>query len=395
MTDEAYQRTKPHINIGTIGHHQHGKSTLTAAITHVLHDLNPAVNRAHTVEEIDKAPDERARRSSSDVAHVEYQTEERHYAHLDCPGHVDFIRNMIIGTDQMDAAILVVSASEGVQEQTREHVLLASRVGVPSVVVAITKCDLVDDSEAIARVEAAVRDLLDDNGYPGEGIRVVRVSALGALEGNERWRESVSELLKEMEAGTPLPRRAVDQPFYMPVESAHPREAGQGTVVTGKIERGMVKVDDTVSVVGLGPTLTATVAGIEIFRKTAREGQTGEEVGLLLHGVEPDEVVHGQVLAEPGSITPHQVFEAQVHFLSEEEGGRHTPVSKGYRPQFFFHTADVTGTLDFEPDELPPGSNHTVRIELMSPIAVERGQRFAVRESGLTVAFGRVSRVIT
>ncbi|MEU3772953.1 elongation factor Tu [Streptomyces sp. NPDC032472] len=394
MPDEAYQRTKPHINIGTIGHHQHGKSTLTAAITHLLHDRNPAVNRAHTVEEIDKSPDERARRSSSDVAHVEYQTEERHYAHLDCPGHVDFIRNMIIGTVQMDAAILVVSAPEGVQEQTREHVLLASRVGVPSVVVALTKCDLVEDDQALARVEAAVRDLLNDNGYPGEGIPVVPVSALGALEGNERWRESVSDLLKEMETGLPLPRRAVDQPFSMPVESAHARDA-EGTVVTGKIERGMVKVDDTVSVVGLGPTRTATVAGIEIFRKTAREGRAGEEVGLLLRGVGPDEVVHGQVLAEPGSVTPHQVFEAQVHFLSQEEGGRHTPVSRGYRPQFFFHTADVTGALDFEAEELQPGSNATVRIELMSPIALERGQRFAVRESGLTVAFGRVARIIS
>ncbi|MEW2412397.1 elongation factor Tu [Streptomyces sp. NPDC046866] len=392
MASEAYQRTKPHINIGTIGHHQHGKSTLTAAITHLLHDRDPEANRAHTVEEIDKSPDERARHGSADVAHIEYQTDERHYAHLDCPGHLDFIRNMIIGTVQMDAAILVVSAADGVQEQTREHVLLASRVGVPSLVVAITKCDLVEDDQALERVEAAVRDLLDDNGYPGEGVRVVRVSALGALQGAARWRESVSDLLKEMEAGLPLPQRAVDQPLYMPVESAHARD-GNGTVVTGKIDRGVVKAGDTVEVVGLGPTRTATVAGIEIFRKTADEGRAGEEVGLLLHGVEPDEVVHGQVLAAPGSLTPHRAFEAQVHFLSQEEGGRHTPVSQGYRPQFFFHTADVTGTLDFDPDELPPGSNHTVRIELMSPIALERGQRFAVRESGRTVAFGRVSRI--
>ncbi len=394
MANDAYQRTKPHMNIGTIGHHQHGKSTLTSAITRLLHDRNPVANRAYTVEEIDKAPEERARGGSANLAHIEYQTDERHYAHLDCPGRTDFIKNMITGTVQMDAAILVVSATDGVQPQTKEHVLLASRVGVPSVVVALNKCDLVDDSEVLDLVEVEVRELLNDNGYPGEGIPVVRVSALGALQGKKQWRESMGLLLKEIEAGCPIPRRAVDEPFFMPVESAHALD-GKGTVVTGTIERGVLKVDDTVSVVGLKPTRTAAVASIEIFHKAAREGRAGEEVGLLLRDVEPDEVEHGQVLAATGSITPHQVFEAQVHFLSKEEGGRHTPVSKGYRPQFHFHTADVTGSMTFDQEMVMPGDNTSTKIELLFPIALERSQRFAVRESGRTIAYGRVARIVT
>ncbi|GGT42882.1 elongation factor Tu [Streptomyces purpureus] len=392
MASETYQRTKPHFNIGTIGHNQHGKSTLAAAITKVLHDRNPAVNHAYTMEEIDKAPEERTRGGSVNLAHIEYQTDKRHYAHLDCPGHSQFIKNMITGTVQMDAAILVVSAPDGVMPQTKEHVLLASRVGVPSIVVALSKVDLVDGSEVLDLTEVEVRSLLNDSGYPGDSVPVVRLSALGALQGNEQQCENVLALLKDVEARCPIPKRAPEKPFFMPVERAHALD-GKGTIVTGRIERGTLKVNDTVSLVGILPTRTAAVSSIEIFRKAASEGRAGEEVGLLLRDVPSGEVQHGQVLAATGSVTPHLAFEAEVYFLSKDEGGRHTPVFKGYRPQFYVNTADVTGTMAFDEEMVMPGDRVSTKVELIVPIALERSQRFAIRESGRTVAYGRVSKI--
>ncbi|MDO8310151.1 MAG: elongation factor Tu [Actinomycetota bacterium] len=397
MAKAKFERTKPHVNIGTIGHIDHGKTTLTAAITKVLHDKYPDVNPFTPFDMIDKAPEERQRGITISIAHVEYQTEARHYAHVDCPGHADYIKNMITGAAQMDGAILVVAATDGPMPQTKEHVLLARQVGVPSIVVALNKCDMVDDEELIELVEMEVRELLSIYEFPGDDLPVVRVAAFPALQGDAKWGESILELMNAVDTYIPTPEREVDKPFLMPVEDVF-TITGRGTVVTGRIERGIVKVNEEIEIVGIhtGPATKTVVTGVEMFRKLLDEGQAGENVGLLLRGVKREDVERGQVCCKPGSITPHTEFEAQVYILSKDEGGRHTPFFNNYRPQFYFRTTDVTGvvTLPEGKDMVMPGDNTEMLVDLIQPIAMEEGLRFAIREGGRTVGAGRVTKIL-
>ena len=397
MAKAKFERTKPHVNIGTIGHIDHGKTTLTAAITKVLHDKYPDVNPFTPFDMIDKAPEERQRGITISIAHVEYQTEARHYAHVDCPGHADYIKNMITGAAQMDGAILVVAATDGPIPQTKEHVLLARQVGVPSIVVALNKCDMVDDEELIELVEMEVRELLSTYEFPGDDIPVVRVAAFPALQGDEKWADSILELMNAVDEYIPTPEREVDKPFLMPIEDVF-TITGRGTVVTGRIERGIIKVNEEIEIVGIhtGPAQKTTVTGVEMFRKLLDEGQAGENVGLLLRGIKREEVERGQVCCKPGSITPHTEFDAQVYILSKDEGGRHTPFFNNYRPQFYFRTTDVTGvvTLPEGKDMVMPGDNTDMKVDLIQPIAMEEGLRFAIREGGRTVGAGRVTKII-
>jgi elongation factor Tu len=390
-----FERTKPHVNIGTIGHIDHGKTTLTAAITKVLHDKFPTLNTASAFDQIDKAPEERQRGITISIAHVEYQTESRHYAHVDCPGHADYIKNMITGAAQMDGAILVVSATDGPMPQTKEHVLLARQVGVPYIVVALNKADMVDDEEILELVELEVRELLSDYEFPGDDLPIIRVSALKALEGDAEWGAKVMELMDAVDASIPEPERDIVKPFLMPVEDVF-TITGRGTVVTGRIERGIVKVNETVEIVGIKPRSTSTtVTGVEMFRKLLDQGQAGDNAGLLLRGVKREDVERGQVVVKPGSITPHTGFDAQVYILSKDEGGRHTPFFNNYRPQFYFRTTDVTGvvTLPEGTEMVMPGDNTEMMVELIQPIAMEEGLRFAIREGGRTVGAGRVTKI--
>ncbi|HTW19753.1 MAG TPA: elongation factor Tu [Mycobacteriales bacterium] len=395
MAKAKFERTKPHVNIGTIGHIDHGKTTLTAAITRVLHEKFPNLNEVSAFDQIDKAPEERERGITISIAHVEYQTEKRHYAHVDCPGHADYIKNMITGAAQMDGAILVVAATDGPMPQTREHVLLARQVGVPYIVVALNKADMVDDEEILELVELEVRELLSSQEYPGDELPVVRVSALKALEGDAEWSEKVLELMDAVDTAIPEPVREIDKPFLMPIEDVF-TITGRGTVVTGRIERGVVKVNEAVDIVGIHPEKqSTTVTGVEMFRKLLDEGQAGENVGLLLRGIKREEVERGQVVIKPGTTTPHTEFEAQVYILSKEEGGRHTPFFNNYRPQFYFRTTDVTGvvTLPEGTEMVMPGDNTEMSVELIQPIAMEEGLRFAIREGGRTVGAGRVTKI--
>jgi elongation factor Tu len=390
-----FERTKPHVNIGTIGHIDHGKTTLTAAITKVLHDKFPKLNEASAFDQIDKAPEERQRGITISIAHVEYQTEKRHYAHVDCPGHADYIKNMITGAAQMDGAILVVAATDGPMPQTREHVLLARQVGVPYIVVALNKADMVDDEEIMELVELEVRELLSSQEFPGDDLPIVRVSALKALEGDEEWGKSVLELMDAVDDNVPQPVRDIEKPFLMPVEDVF-TITGRGTVVTGRVERGVVKVNETVEIVGIKEkSMTTTATGIEMFRKLLDEGQAGDNVGLLIRGIKREEVERGQVVCKPGSITPHTDFDAQVYILSKDEGGRHTPFFNNYRPQFYFRTTDVTGvvTLPSGTEMVMPGDNTEMTVALIQPIAMEEGLRFAIREGGRTVGAGRVVKI--
>jgi elongation factor Tu len=391
-----FERTKPHVNIGTIGHIDHGKTTLTAAITKVLHDKYPNLNEASAFDQIDKAPEEKARGITISIAHVEYQTEARHYAHVDCPGHADYIKNMITGAAQMDGAILVVAATDGPMPQTKEHVLLARQVGVPYIVVALNKADMVDDEEILELVELEVRELLSEYEFPGDDVPVVRVSALKALEGDAEWGDKLMELMNAVDTAIPEPQREVDKPFLMPVEDVF-TITGRGTVVTGRVERGIVKVNEEVEIVGIRPSSTkTTVTGVEMFRKLLDQGQAGDNVGLLLRGIKREDVERGQVVVKPGSITPHTNFEGSVYILSKDEGGRHTPFFNNYRPQFYFRTTDVTGvvTLPAGTEMVMPGDNTEMTVELIQPIAMEEGLRFAIREGGRTVGAGRVTKII-
>jgi len=391
-----FERTKPHVNIGTIGHIDHGKTTLTAAITKVLHDKYPDINPFTPFDEIDKAPEERQRGITISIAHVEYQTEARHYAHVDCPGHADYIKNMITGAAQMDGAILVVAATDGPMPQTKEHVLLARQVGVPAIVVALNKCDMVDDEEILELVELEVRELLSTYEFPGDDIPVIKVAAFPALQGDEKWGESIMELMNAVDESIPTPDREVDKPFLMPIEDVF-TITGRGTVVTGRIERGIVKVNEEVEIVGIRPdSQRTTVTGVEMFRKLLDEGQAGENVGLLLRGTKREDVERGQVVIKPGTTTPHTKFEAQVYILSKDEGGRHTPFFDSYRPQFYFRTTDVTGvvTLPEDKEMVIPGDDTAMTVQLIQPVAMDEGLRFAIREGGRTVGAGRVTKVI-
>jgi elongation factor Tu len=391
-----FERTKPHVNIGTIGHIDHGKTTLTAAITKVLHEKFPTLNQVSAFEQIDKAPEERQRGITISIAHVEYQTEKRHYAHVDCPGHADYIKNMITGAAQMDGAILVVAATDGPMPQTREHVLLARQVGVPAIVVALNKCDMVDDEEILELVELEVRELLSEYEFPGDDVPVIRVAALPALNGDETWSNSVMELMDAVDDYIPQPVREVDKPFLMPVEDVF-TITGRGTVVTGRIERGVIKVMETVDIIGIRDTKqTTTVTGVEMFRKLLDEGQAGENVGLLLRGTKREDVERGMVVIKPGTTTPHTDFEARVYVLSKEEGGRHTPFFNNYRPQFYFRTTDVTGVVNLPEgtDMVMPGDNTDMSVQLIQPIAMEEELKFAIREGGRTVGAGRVTKII-
>ncbi|RBY97264.1 elongation factor Tu [Blastococcus sp. TF02-8] len=396
MAKAKFERTKPHVNIGTIGHIDHGKTTLTAAITKVLHDKYPDLNEASAFDSIDKAPEEKARGITISIAHVEYQTESRHYAHVDCPGHADYIKNMITGAAQMDGAILVVAATDGPMPQTKEHVLLARQVGVPYIVVALNKADMVDDEEILELVELEVRELLSEYEFPGDDVPVVRVSALKALEGDAEWGDKLMELMNAVDTAIPEPEREIDKPFLMPVEDVF-TITGRGTVVTGRVERGIVKVSEEIEIVGIreGSTKT-TVTGVEMFRKLLDQGQAGDNVGLLLRGIKREDVERGQVVVKPGSITPHTNFEGSVYILSKDEGGRHTPFFNNYRPQFYFRTTDVTGvvTLPSGTEMVMPGDNTEMTVELIQPIAMEEGLRFAIREGGRTVGAGRVTKII-
>ena len=395
MAKAKFERNKPHVNIGTIGHIDHGKTTLTAAISKVLHDKYPDVNPFTPFDQIDKAPEERARGITISIAHIEYQTESRHYAHVDCPGHADYIKNMITGAAQMDGAILVVAATDGPMPQTKEHVLLARQVGVPSIVVALNKSDMVDDEEILELVEMEVRELLSKYEFPGDDTPIVRISALKALEGDQKWADKLMELMDAVDAFIPQPEREVDKPFLMPVEDVF-TITGRGTVITGRIERGIVKVNEEVEIVGIRPDAQkTTVTGVEMFRKLLDEGQAGENVGLLLRGTKREDVERGQVVCKPGSITPHTEFDASAYILSKDEGGRHTPFFNNYRPQFYFRTTDVTGvvTLPAGTEMVMPGDNTEMAVTLIQPIAMEEGLRFAIREGGRTVGAGRVTKI--
>ncbi|WP_328826812.1 elongation factor Tu [Streptomyces sp. NBC_00252] len=396
MAKAKFERTKPHVNVGTIGHIDHGKTTLTAAITKVLHDRYPDLNPFTPFDQIDKAPEERQRGITISIAHVEYQTEHRHYAHVDCPGHADYIKNMITGAAQMDGAILVVAATDGPMPQTKEHVLLARQVGVPYIVVALNKTDMVDDEEILELVELEVRELLTEYEFPGDDLPVVKVSALKALEGDPEWTASVLELLAAVDEFVPQPARDVDRPFLLPIEDVF-TITGRGTVVTGRIERGILKVNNEVEIIGIHPQKTrTTVTGIEMFRKLLDEGRAGENVGLLLRGVKREDVERGQVVIKPGSVTPHTEFEARAYILSKDEGGRHTPFFHNYRPQFYFRTTDVTGvvTLPKGTEMVMPGDNTTMHVELIQPVAMEEGLKFAIREGGRTVGAGQVTKIL-
>jgi elongation factor Tu len=392
-----FERTKPHVNIGTIGHIDHGKTTLTAAISRVLHEKFPAMNPdTQAFDQIDKAPEERQRGITIAIAHIEYQTEKRHYAHVDCPGHADYIKNMITGAAQMDGAILVVSGTDGPMPQTKEHVLLARQVGVPYIVVALNKCDSPDvDDEILELVELEVRELLNQYEFPGDDAPIVRVSALKALEGDAEWGQKVLELMDAVDDSIPEPIRDTDKPFLMPIEDVF-TITGRGTVVTGRVERGVLKVNETVDIVGIHPRKqTTTVTGVEMFRKLLDEARAGENVGLLLRGIKREEVERGQVVIKPGTTTPHTDFDANVYILSKDEGGRHTPFFNNYRPQFYFRTTDVTGvvTLPEGTEMVMPGDNTEMKVELIQPIAMEEGLRFAIREGGRTVGAGRVTKI--
>jgi len=395
MAREKFERNKPHANVGTMGHIDHGKTTLTAAITKVLHDADPKNNSFTEFANIDKAPEERERGITINIAHVEYQTEGRHYAHVDMPGHADYIKNMITGAAQVDGAILVVSAADGPMPQTREHVLLARQVGVPAIVVALNKVDMVDDEELLDLVELEVRELLSEYEFPGDDVPVVRVSALKALEGDEGAVAGVLELMKAVDEYVPQPERDLDKPFLMPIEDVF-TITGRGTVVTGKVEQGVVQTGDEVEIVGIRNTAKTTCTGVEMFRKLLDRGEAGDNIGALLRGTKKEDVERGQVLAKPGSITPHTEFEAQTYVLTKEEGGRHKPFFSNYRPQFYFRTTDVTGHIQLpEGTEMcMPGDNTVMIVELIHPIAMEEGLRFAIREGGRTVGAGRVIKII-
>ncbi|MFY9611232.1 MAG: elongation factor Tu [Blastocatellia bacterium] len=394
MAKEKFDRSKPHVNVGTIGHIDHGKTTLTAAITKVLAKHNPKI-QFRSFDSIDNAPEEKARGITIATAHVEYETANRHYAHVDCPGHADYIKNMITGAAQMDGAILVVAATDGPMPQTREHILLARQVGVPAMVVFMNKVDAVDDAELLDLVELEVRELLTSYGFPGDEIPIVRGSALQALNGEGDGEKSVDELMAAVDSYIPQPAREIDKPFLMPVEDIF-SISGRGTVATGRIERGQVKVGEEVEIIGIKPTRKSVVTGVEMFKKLLDSGMAGDNVGLLLRGVERKEIERGQVIAKPGSITPHTKFKAEVYVLTKEEGGRHTPFFSGYRPQFYFRTTDVTGvaTLNEGVEMVMPGDNSALEVELITPIAMEKGLRFAIREGGRTVGAGTISEVI-
>ena len=394
MAKAKYERTKPHLNIGTIGHVDHGKTTLTAAITKVLADKGQAEFMDYA--NIDKAPEERERGITINTAHVEYETETRHYAHVDCPGHADYVKNMITGAAQMDGAILVVSAADGPMPQTREHILLARQVGVPAIVVFLNKCDMVDDPELLELVEMEVRELLSSYEFPGDDIPIVKGSALKALEGDAKYVEAINELMNQVDAYIPMPERAKDKPFLMPVEDVF-TITGRGTVATGRVERGTCHVGDAVEIIGLSTENKNTViTGVEMFRKLLDEAMAGDNIGCLLRGIDRKDVERGQVLAKPGSVKPHTKFKGEVYVLTKEEGGRHTPFFNGYRPQFYFRTTDVTGVANLPEgvEMVMPGDNVTISVELITPIAMEQGLRFAIREGGRTVGAGVVSEVI-
>ncbi len=394
MAKEKFDRSKPHVNVGTIGHIDHGKTTLTAAITMVLNKMDPKI-AVRTFDSIDNAPEERERGITIATAHVEYSTKKRHYAHVDCPGHADYIKNMITGAAQMDGAILVVSAADGPMPQTREHILLARQVGVPCIVVALNKVDMVDDPELLDLVELEVRELLTSYGFPGDEIPVKRVSALKAMNGEADAEKAIIELMDAVDEYVPIPMRDVDKPFLMPIEDIF-SISGRGTVATGRIERGRIRVGQEAEIVGIRPTVTRVVTGVEMFRKLLDEGQAGDNVGLLLRGTEKTDVERGQVIAAPKSITPHTKFRAEAYILTKEEGGRHTPFFNGYRPQFYFRTTDVTGVAHLPEgvEMVMPGDNSNLVIELITPIAMEKGLRFAIREGGRTVGAGTITEII-
>ena len=393
MAKEKFERSKPHVNVGTIGHVDHGKTTLTAALTTILAKKFGGAAKAY--DQIDNAPEEKARGITINTSHVEYETETRHYAHVDCPGHADYVKNMITGAAQMDGAILVCSAADGPMPQTREHILLARQVGVPYILVFMNKCDMVDDAELLELVEMEIRDLLSSYDFPGDDCPIVQGSALKALEGDAGYKEKIFELAAALDSYIPTPQRAVDKPFLLPIEDVF-SISGRGTVVTGRVERGIIKVGEEIEIVGLKPTQKTTCTGVEMFRKLLDEGQAGDNVGVLLRGTKREEVERGQVLAKPGTITPHTKFKAEVYVLSKEEGGRHTPFFANYRPQFYFRTTDVTGAVELESgvEMVMPGENVTITVELIAPIAMEEGLRFAIREGGRTVGAGVVASVI-
>ena len=396
MAKAKFERTKPHVNIGTIGHVDHGKTTLTAAISKVLHDKHPELNPYTSFDEIDKAPEERQRGITINIAHVEYQTDKRHYAHVDAPGHADYIKNMITGAAQMDGAILVVAATDGPMAQTREHVLLARQIGVPYLLVALNKADMVDDEEILELVEVEVRELLSAQGFAGDDVPVVRVSGLKALEGDPVWVKSIEDLLDAVDESVPDPLREVDKPFLMPIEDVF-TITGRGTVVTGRVERGTLKLNEEVEIVGIKEkAIKTTVTGVEMFRKLLDYCQAGDNVGLLLRGTKREDVERGQVVVKPGSITPHTQFEAQVYILAKDEGGRHNPFYSNYRPQFYFRTTDVTGviTLPEGTEMVMPGDNTEMSVSLIQPIAMEEGLGFAIREGGRTVGSGKVTKIL-
>jgi len=394
MAKEKFERTKPHLNVGTMGHIDHGKTTLTAAITRVLAEANPNV-QVMAFDQIDKAPEEKARGITINISHVEYETGNRHYAHVDMPGHADYIKNMITGAAQVDGAILVVAATDGPMPQTREHVLLARQVGVPAIVVALNKVDMVDDEELLELVELEVRELLTEYEFPGDDTPIVRVSALKALEGDADAAKGVLELMEAVDSFVPEPERDLDKPFLMPIEDVF-SITGRGTVVTGKVEQGIVNTGDEVEIVGIRPTQKTTCTGVEMFRKLLDQGQAGDNIGALLRGTKKEEVERGQVLCKPGSITPHSHFEGQVYVLTQSEGGRHKPFFSNYRPQFFFRTTDITGHVELpEGTEMcMPGDNTVMTVELIHPIAMDEGLRFAIREGGRTVGAGRVTKIL-
>ena len=397
MAKEKFERTKPHVNVGTIGHVDHGKTTLTAAITMVLNKKFGGEVRKY--DEIDNAPEEKERGITINTSHVEYQTENRHYAHVDCPGHADYVKNMITGAAQMDGAILVIAATDGPMAQTREHVLLARQVGVPAIVVFMNKCDQLDDPELLELVEMEIRELLSSYEYPGDDTPIIKGSALKAIEADGDPEnpacKCILELMDAVDSFIPEPKRDVDQPFLMPIEDVFSIE-GRGTVVTGRVERGVIKLNDEVEIIGIKPTVKTTVTGIEMFRKLLDQGQAGDNVGCLLRGTKKEDVERGQVLAKPGSVTPHTQFKGEIYVLSKDEGGRHTPFFNNYRPQFYFRTTDVTGTITLNEgtEMVMPGDNTSITVELIAPIAMEKGLRFAIREGGRTVASGRVSEII-
>ena len=393
MAKEKFERTKPHLNIGTIGHVDHGKTTLTAAIT--KRQASKGFADATPFDQIDKAPEERERGITISIAHVEYETETRHYAHVDCPGHADYVKNMITGAAQMDGAILVIAATDGPMAQTREHILLARQVGVPYIVVFLNKCDMVDDEELIELVEMEVRELLSDNDFPGDDTPIIRGSALKALEGDEEWGKKIDELMDAVDSFIPVPERDIEKPFLMAIEDVF-TITGRGTVATGRVERGVVQVNDEVEIIGIRDTQKTIVTGVEMFRKLLDRAEAGDNIGVLLRGTKREDIERGQVLCKPGSVTPHTEFEGQVYVLTKEEGGRHTPFFDGYRPQFYFRTTDITGIAHLPEgvEMVMPGDNVEIRGELIHPIAMEDGLKFAIREGGRTVGSGRVTKIL-